>query len=416
MGRRDGELRRPGGVGLLFLVILLAITAFGLLAYKAYADGDMNAAMEALALGGIISLIALFQYGLFTSFFSGLDRYSLIIMNLLCVVGLIMLYRINPNYAFRQCLFYGVGMLCMVVAMVLVRSTSIWERLSWLFIIAGMLLLPLGLLFGRVIGGSRNWVEIGGFTLQPSEFVKVLLVFAMAACFQQSNRVRNLWPVLMFVAYSMVILVLQKDLGSALLYFGTFIVVFYTATSRWLLTLLGLGAAGVGAYGSYLMFDHVRTRVEIWRDPWATYGTKGYQIAQSLMAIASGGMVGMGLGLGTPKLIPAYHTDFIFAVICEEFGILVGVALVAFYLLLVVRGALIALRARTPFHAVLAIGCTSLLTLQSFIILGGVIKMIPLTGITLPFVSYGGSSMIVSMVLIGVLEGVAVVNRERTRE
>ena len=154
------------------------------------------------------------------------------------------------------------------------------------------------------------------------------------------------------------------------------------------------------------MFDHVRARIAIWQDPWATYSTSGYQIAQGLMAIASGGLWGLGLGQGSPKMIPAYHTDYIFAVICEEFGIVFGVGVIALYLLIVVRGVLIALHAEDRFSMLAAFGATAMLAVQTFVIIGGVIKLIPLTGITMPFVSYGGSSMIACMLLAGILEGV----------
>ena len=164
------------------------------------------------------------------------------------------------------------------------------------------------------------------------------------------------------------------------------------------------------------MFDHVKARVAIWLNPWATYSTSGYQIAQGLMAIASGGLWGLGLTKGLPKSIPAYNTDYIFAVICEEFGIVFGIAVIALYLVFIIRGALIALNARSRYLMLVAFGCTVLITLQSFIIIAGVIKLIPLTGITMPFVSYGGSSMIACMMLLGILEGVSIQNGEMLQD
>ena len=177
--------------------------------------------------------------------------------------------------------------------------------------------------------------------------------------------------------------------------------------------LLVAGSAAVGAGGAfvaYKMFSHVRVRVALWENPWAMYEKQGYQVVQGLIAIASGGLFGLGLMQGAPKSIPAAHTDYIFAVICSEFGILFGLALLVFYLIFIIRGAIIAMDCRNSFDALVAIGCVSMLALQSFIIIGGVTKFIPLTGITMPFVSYGGSSILSCFFILGILEGLAVKN------
>ena len=248
---------------------------------------------------------------------------------------------------------------------------------------------------------------MAGILFQPSEFVKVALVFLLADAMTEHTHVRDLIPLFLFVGAVTVLLVLQRDLGAAMLMAGTFLLVFFAATSNIGATFAALLCGGAGAYASYLLFDHVRARIAIWQDPWATYSTSGYQIAQGLMAIASGGLWGLGLGQGSPKMIPAYHTDYIFAVICEEFGILFGIGVIVLYLLIAVRGILIALNAEDRFSMLTAFGATALLAIQTFVIIGGVIKLIPLTGITMPFVSYGGSSMIACLLLIGILEGIA---------
>ena len=275
-----------------------------------------------------------------------------------------------------------------------------------------MALLSLGILaallfVGKESGGARNWISIGGILFQPSEFVKVALVFLLADALTDHTHVKDLLPILLFVMVAISLLVLQRDLGAAMLLAGVFLLVFFVATSNIRATLAAMLLGGAGAYASYLLFDHVRARIAIWQDPWATYSTSGYQIAQGLMAIASGGLWGLGLGLGSPKMIPAYHTDYIFAVICEEFGIVFGIGVIMLYLLLVVRGVLISLNAQDRFSMLAAFGATALLAVQTFVIIGGVIKLIPLTGITMPFVSYGGSSMIACMLLVGILEGIA---------
>jgi cell division protein FtsW (lipid II flippase) len=193
------------------------------------------------------------------------------------------------------------------------------------------------------------------------------------------------------------------------------LLMFFANTGNLPLTGLGVvGAAGAAVVG-YQQFKHVRTRVAIWQNPWLTADSTGYQIVQSLMAIASGGLFGVGLGLGQPRVIPVYFTDCIFAVICEQFGILFGILVLVMYVILILRGVGIATGARQSFHALIAIGATVMLGVQTFVIIGGVLKLIPLTGVTMPFVSYGGTSLVSCMGLIGLLQGVASVNQDDIR-
>lgn len=400
-------LRRTSASSLLFLVALFELSAFVLLAFR-----SREIDVLALAAGAIMVALLLFQYLTLRVFFRHVDRYLLIVANILAAVGMIVQYRLDPDIAFKQLIWLGVGMLLMIITIVIVRHMDSLLRFNYAYMIFAVAVLALPIFFGRTTGGARNWLPIGSFAPQPSEFVKVVLVFLMAKWLSEKEHTVQLIPLAAFVGVLIVLLVIERDLGAALLYAGTAIILYYVGTGNWVVTLGTLGLAAGGSVAAYHMFSHVRVRVEIWKNPWATYLTDGYQVAQGLMAIASGGLFGLGLTRGVPKSIPAYHTDYIFAVICEEFGILVGFAVVAFYLVIILRGALIALGTRDRFRALMAIGCTTLLTLQSFIIIGGVIKLIPLTGITMPFVSYGGSSMIVSMILLGILEGIAIDNGE----
>ncbi len=399
---------RVSAAGLLTLIILFEMSAFSLLAFR-----DVNIDYGAFLFGGILVVLLLFQYILLTSVFRHLDRYLLIIANVLVAIGLIVQYRIDPDIAYKQVMLFGIGMVCMVVAIMLMRFPNFFRRLNWIMMLAGVGILAVLYVIGAEKYGAKNWINIGGFSFQPSEFVKVLTVFILAHWLTNSNSLKDMLPMLVYVLMVVGLLVLERDLGAAVLIAGTALIVYYVATGNTLLTAMGVGVGACGAVASYYIFDHVRARVTIWKNPWATYSGSGYQIAQGLMAIASGGLFGMGLTRGSPKVIPAYHTDYIFAVICEEFGVIVGVCVIAFYLVFIIRGALIALNAPDRFTMLCAFGCTVLITLQSFIIIGGVIKLIPLTGITLPFVSYGGSSLIASMLLLGILEGVAILGGEQ---
>ena len=340
------------------------------------------------------------------------DQLLLSLTNFLCALGVLVLYCTNPSYAYQQAAYYFVGLIAMVVCIYLVRLVRSFRFLVWPMMLVSLLLLALPLVIGQETYGAKNWFYVGGISVQPSEIVKLCLVIIIA-CFMADRR---FFPWLIFAASCLGVLMLQKDLGTALLYFGTTLLVYYAASGNLWVTGLGLmGGAGAAVLG-YKMFAHVKRRVQVWLDPWQDYNDAGYQIIQSLMAIASGGLFGVGLGLGSPRTIPVYHTDFIFAVICEQFGLIFGLFVLLMYVAIIWRGATTAMAARTRFHGLLAMGCTVLLGLQTFVIIGGVLKLIPLTGVTMPFVSYGGTSLASSLCLIGLLQGVASLNEDAIAE
>lgn len=405
------RVRQLSAAGLLGIVMIFEMAAFALLSLR-----DESFDMMALVFGVGLIAVLLIQYVIMQGISRYTDRFILVIANLLAAIGMMVQYRLSPDIAVKQLVWFCIGMGCMVVCALLMRSQRFFRRINILLMLLSIGILAVLLAIGEENGGAKNWITFGGISFQPSEFVKVALVFIMANYLTAADTVWDWLPSAIFAIIVAALLVVERDLGAALLVCGTYLIVFYVATGKTGTTLLGLGAGAAGAVASYYLFDHVRARVAIWLNPWATYYTSGYQVAQGLMAIASGGLMGLGLTKGMPKSIPAYNTDYIFAVICEEFGIIFGIAVIALYLVLIIRGALIALNARNRYLMLVAFGCTVLITLQSFIIIGGVIKLIPLTGITLPFVSYGGSSMIATMMLLGILEGVAIQNGEMLEE
>jgi len=401
------RVRQLSAAGLLGIVMIFELSAFALLSLR-----DESFDLMALAFGIGLVAVLLIQYVVMQWISRHADRFILVIANLLAAIGMIVQYRLSPDIAIKQLVWFCIGMVCMVLCTLLMRAKRFFRSINIPLMILSIGILAVLLVIGEENGGAKNWIIIGGISFQPSEFVKVALVFIMANHFTVIERTWDWLPSAVFAIIVAMLLVMERDLGAALLICGTYLIVFYVATGKTGTTLIGLGAGAAGAVASYHLFDHVKARVAIWLNPWATYSTSGYQVAQGLMAIASGGAMGLGLTKGMPKSIPAYNTDYIFAVICEEFGIIFGIAVIALYLVFIIRGALIALNARTRYLMLVAFGCTVLITLQSFIIIGGVIKLIPLTGITLPFVSYGGSSMIATMMLLGILEGVAIQNGE----
>lgn len=401
-------LERRGAGALLVFTVLFMLSACGLLAFR---EQTFDITIVAYGIG--VSLLMLLAYNLAAIIFRHIDRITLVICFFLTSIGLIVLVRLNMDLAAKQLLWLAIGMLLLFITVVIIKNVYDFGKFNYLFMVISFGLLAFAYLFADTVGGARNWIKLGPISFQPSEISKVLFIIVSAYFF--ANRRGKIASVAYagYVGLCVIILVMSNDLGAVLLYAGTFLIVFFAGTGRALLTLAGIGMAGAGAVASYYVIPHVKTRVEIWQNPWRYHRTQGYQIVQGLMAIAAGGAFGAGLGLGYPEAIPVNTSDFIFAVICEEFGIVFGIITILLYLVFIIRGMIISLRASTRFDALLVFGATCMLSLQSFIIIAGVIKLIPLTGITLPFISAGGSSLIACLCLVGIIEGVAVKNGER---
>lgn len=340
------------------------------------------------------------------------DRLLLCLVNFLCALGVLVLYRLNPDKGIAQAVNYLVGLTGMVFCILLVRF---WRQLKWsvpLIAVFGVLLMALPVFFGVEIKGARAWVTILGLSFQPSEIVKVILLLLLSFFLSR----RRVILAIGFAGVCLFLLMLQEDLGTALLYYLITMVLIFSATGS--LSFLSLGAVGAvgAAVVGYNMFSHVKRRVAIWINPWLDYQGAGYQIVQSLVAMANGGLWGTGLGLGNALVIPEVENDFIFSAIMNEFGVLFGVCVILLYVLIFLRGIAIASRSRSRFHTLLALGCSCLIALQTFVIIGGNIKLIPLTGVTLPFVSFGGTSLVSSLAIMGLLQGVASVNEENIKE
>jgi cell division protein FtsW (lipid II flippase) len=261
--------------------------------------------------------------------------------------------------------------------------------------------------FGVEINGSKNWVSFAGIQFQPSEFGKLTLVAYLASELKDYKNFKNLIVPGIVVMISLGFMVIQKDLGSALIFFGISITMLYIATSKFKYVIVCFLLAAVGAVLSYNMFDHVKTRVMIWRNPWPYVNNQSYQIVQSMFSIASGGLTGSGLGLGHPEYVPINTTDFIFAILCEEFGILMGFAVIILFFLLFYRCMRAAVYCSDKFSRLLAVGYSAMIASQVLVIVGGVMNAIPLTGVTLPLVSYGGSSMLITFFSLGIIQKIS---------
>jgi cell division protein FtsW (lipid II flippase) len=351
----------------------------------------------------------------------GHDPLLLPVTGLLAGLGLVMVTRLAPSFATKQMIWNLLGFGAMLAVALGLRELRLLRRYRYTWLIGGLGLLALTLVFGvNPAGtGSRLWLGLGRAYFQPSEPLKLLMVIFLASYFAekrpmltgtvyQVGRLRlpplpYLGPVLLMWSFSMVLLVWQRDLGAAWLFFAVFLLMLYVTIGQVGYVLLGLGLFGVGAMIGYRLFYHVRLRVDIWLNPWAEASGRAFQIVQSLLAFAAGGVLGQGLGQGSPTFIPVVHSDFVFSAIGEELGLLGTLGVIALFALLITRAGRIALVARTPFRQLLAFGLAAMLGLQALTIMAGSLKLAPLTGVTLPFVSYGGSSLVTNFVLVGLL-------------
>jgi cell division protein FtsW (lipid II flippase) len=343
------------------------------------------------------------------------DPYLLPIASLLSAIGVTEIYRLEPDDAFRQGLWIVISVAAFAAALLLLRGDyRRLEAYKYLFGIAALVLLVLPALpvIGHEVNRARLWVKVGAFQFQPGEVAKLLLIVFLAGYLREKRevlaqgRVKDFGPLLVIWGGAMLVLVQTNDLGSALLYFGIFLGMLYVATGRASFAAAGLALFVGGSFAAYKLIAKVEARVGSWLNPWDDPQGTGYQIIQSSYSIANGGFGGTGLGKGTLEsldgqpLIPFLKTDFIFSALAQELGLVGVAAMLLLYMLFAVRGFRTALLAGDGFSKLLAAGLTFGFALQTFIILGGILRLIPLTGITLPFVSYGGSSVLANFVLL----------------
>ena len=357
------------------------------------------------------------------------DPYLLPIVGLLTAVGLTEIYRLEPDDAFRQGGWIVVGVALFALTLFLLRRDyRRLETYKYLFGVSAIVLLVLPVLpvIGLTVNGARLWVDIGPLRFQPGELAKIMLIVFLAAYMREKREVlaqgrpKDWGPLLVIWALAMLVLLETHDLGGGLLYFGIFLAMLYVATARIAYVAAGLGLFLVGAVGVWRITPHVQERVTIWVDPWTEHkvfcplsgelelrqNCQSFQLVKSLYSIAEGEYAGTGLGKGTftnidgREIIPSLNTDFIYSALAQELGLIGAAALLLVYMIFVLRGMRIALLAQDGFSKLLAAGLTFGFALQTFLIVGGILRLIPLTGITLPFVSYGGSSVVANFILV----------------
>jgi cell division protein FtsW (lipid II flippase) len=422
--RRANEL----GLGLMAVVIVAGGYVLLLLAEKPDLPPDLWVFLAVMLSLYLVAHVAVRRFA------PRADATLLPIAALLNGIGFITISRLDRDLARIQAGWTAFAVLAFVATLLVVRHVRTLERYKYTALFLGVvaLLLPLLPGIGREINGARLWVSIGPLNFQPGEAAKVLLVVFFAGYLVEKRELlrsgtrrilglalpdpKHLGPLLLAWGFSILVMVRQKDLGSSLLFFAVFAAMLYIATDRAAYLIAAFGLFVAGAAVAYQFFGHVQDRVGAWVDPWSVARTTGFQIVQSMYALGSGGFAGTGLGLGSPQKIPNSATDFVFSAIGEELGLIGTVGVCILFLLFVGSGLRIATQADRPFSQLFAAGLTVIIGVQTFVIVGGVIRVIPLTGVTLPFISYGGSSLVANFVIVALLLRVSDETIERAEE
>jgi len=418
------SLTRIRGYEYRLLLIVAAVLAVGgwLLVVNVPSLAPVHTIQELALLFGLYALASLFlSFRLPTA-----DQVLLPVVALLTAIGLLSIRRLSTTALYassadRQVVWLAAGIVVLMATITLVPRLENLKRYKYTAAVAGFLLILGTIRFGVDITGGpyRRWFGFHGIYFQPVEILKVLVVIFYAAYLEEKREVLSLaefrlgrlrlpplqylGPLFLTWLLSLLLLTFQNDLGSALLFFGIFLAMLYVASERRSYLWIGIGVFLVGVVLAFRLFPHVRQRADIWLNPWRYAHDQAYQVVQGLIALANGGIVGSGLGQGHPGFVPVANTDFIFTSIGEELGLGGGMAVLGLFLVFAFRGLRIAALARDPFERLMAVGLTSTLAIQALVIVGGNLRLMPLTGVTLPFMSYGGSSLLANFVIIGLL-------------
>lgn len=333
-------------------------------------------------------------------------------MCMLLSISFVILTRLSYNKALKQFVIVTVSLIAALVIPFFVHKFKFLKNLKWIYAAVGIAALSVVLILGQTTYGSKLSYSIGGVSFQPSEFVKIIFVFFVASALYRASGFFEVFTTAVVAGIHVIILVISKDLGSALIFFVVYVLMVFIATRNYLYLLAGAVGGSAAAYIAFSIFTHVQVRVQAWKDPWSVIDSAGYQITQSLFAISSGGWFGLGLYQGTPESIPFVEADFIFSAIAEELGILFAVCLILICVSCFIMFMNIAVRLKDKFYQLTAFGLGVTYIFQVFLTIGGGTKFIPLTGVTLPLISYGGSSVLTTLVMFSIVEGLYIVKQE----
>lgn len=347
------------------------------------------------------------------------QKVSRLIVNNMCMlltIGFIMITRLSYEKAVKQSIIVAGAVVVSLLVPMIIRKAKGLAGLRVVYALTGIIALAAVVVVGQVSGGAKLGFTIAGIGVQPSEFVKIIFVFFVAASLHCSTQFKNVFVTTAVAAFHVLILVVSKDLGAALIIFVVYLVMLYVATKQPLYTVAGLGAGSVAAVAAYHLFSHVRVRVNVWKDPFAVYDKGGYQVAQSLFAIGTGSWFGTGLFQGKANAIPVADEDFIFSAIAEEMGLIFALCMILICVSCYVMFLNIAMQLRNRFYKLVALGLGTSFIFQTFLNIGGVTKFIPSTGVTLPLVSYGGSSVLSTLIMFAIIQGLYILKEDEEEE
>ena len=405
LGAKDKETRSKRLRGQLVWMILFNFVAYLVLYIQTW-DITMIVMYGAIALYIILTQI------LYHVLYSRASFILLNVMSMLLSIGLVIQTRLGVTTAMRQLMIASAATVISLFIPVFIRKVKGLQNIGMFFAILGILLIGAVFAFAKVYGGGKLSVEIGGITFQFSEFVKITFVFFIAGMLREVTDFRQVLKVTVLAGIHVVILVISTDLGAALIYFVAYMVMVCVATHKLRYAFLGLGGMAAASYVAYKLFYHVQVRVQVWMDPFADYQGTGYQIVQALFAVVAGGWFGTGLMQGSPASIPLVKEDFTFAAICEEMGILFAICLILLCMGLYLVIINIAMKLNNQFYKLIAIGLGTEYAFQVFLTIGGTTKFIPMTGITLPLISYGGSSVMCTIFMLAIVQGLYVLRKD----
>lgn len=399
VGKKNKNLNDKSYRWMIFCMFLFHFTGYFTMYLQAPSD-------KLLLLYGFEVLLLVLVMTFCMIIYPNISRLLLMNMLMLLSIGFIILTRLSFDKAVRQVVFsalaFGVGLL---VPAVIQRFNKL-KAYGWIYGVLGIALLVLVLLVGDERYGATSWLTVFGISFHPLEFVKILFVLCLAAMFDEGTDFKRICAVTVMAAATVLALVFQRDLGGALIFFVTYIFMLYVATEKPIYLLSGLGIGSIAAWIAYRLFSHVKVRVMAWRNPFSYIDNEGYQISQSLFAIGTGGWFGMGLLQGLPTSIPVVDSDFIFSAISEEFGGLFALCLILIYINCFMILINISLKHSDDFYRLLSLGISVMFGFQVFLSIGGVVKLIPSTGVTLPFISSGGSSIVSTVIMFMVIQGI----------
>lgn len=349
---------------------------------------------------------------LFELFYPAVNRLVINNMCMLLVIGFVILTRLNMGLAIRQFIIVAVSMALVMGIPYLIRRFREIKNFSWVYALLGILPLGVVLALGNATYGSKLSYSIFGLSFQPSEFIKIIFVFFIASALYKSTSLLQVAYVTAVAGIHVLILAASRDLGGALIFFVTYVLMVFLATKNFLYLLLGMAGGGGASVIAYQLFRHVQERVQAWRDPWSVIDGEGYQVAQSLFSLGRGGLFGLGLFQGAPEDIPKVERDFIFSAVAEEMGLIVALCVIMVSLSCFIMFMNISMRMRDRFYQLIAFGMGILYIFQVFLTIGGDTKFIPMTGVTLPLVSYGGSSVMATLMMFSIIEGLYIIRQD----